>query len=146
MYPKIPSGCWRCGSLMAICRHVWWDCFKIKYYWGMVLQEVERIMGHKMPFSLRIYLLHDLSELNFSNSKKLLLLNLCVAASLLIASKWKSKEIPDKHNSASWVNYRPLLNIDKAIIKPLFTFRASGLHSYNIIVTGDGTSQRFRIF
>lgn len=55
--------------------------------------DVERIVGQRVPFTLRTYLLHDFSDLKLNGSQKMLLLNLCLAASVLIASKWKSMEV-----------------------------------------------------
>lgn len=109
MFPNCSSNCWRCGSLNANYRHIWWDCHVIKPFWRQIGQEVDRIMGQNIPLTLRIYLLHDLSEIKLSRPKKMLLLNLCIAASLLIASKWKSKEMLHKYQRLGKVRYISLM-------------------------------------
>lgn len=57
-------------------------------FWKIVKKEIQKILGLQIPFSPWIYLIHDFSFALVTNLKNLLL-NFCMAASLLIASKWK---------------------------------------------------------
>lgn len=63
----------------------------------MAGHEAERLFGQKIFFMLRVYLLHDFLDLKLNSSQKMLLLNLCLVASVLIVAKWKSAEAPSKH-------------------------------------------------
>lgn len=69
---------------------------KVKPFWRMVEKSTKKILGILIPCSLRIYVLHDLAVLEVSKPRKLLLLNLSLAASLLLAATWKSEIIPSR--------------------------------------------------
>lgn len=58
-FPSVSLLCWHCGGKGAIFHHNLWDCPEIRVYWQMVTYEVERILGRKIPFTSRVYLLHD---------------------------------------------------------------------------------------
>lgn len=99
----LPNGCldglqvirYRFGDVLVIgppYRHVWWDCKELATFWTAIAAEVSKIMGTTVLFLPRIYVLHGFSGVEFNTSQKLLRLNLCVAASLLIPAKWKSPD------------------------------------------------------
>lgn len=79
-----------CGGFRATYKHMWWDCQRVKSFWRLIGERIEKILRIPIPCSLRIYLLHDLSELKISKPRKLLL-NLSLATSLLLATAWKSE-------------------------------------------------------
>lgn len=117
MFPECSPKCRRCVSLNANYRHICWDCQGIRPFWGLIGQEVDKIPGQHIPLTLRGYLLHDLSKLKISKHKKMLLLNLCVAASLLIASNWKSTVAPHKHQRLAKIRFISLIGKLTAIVK-----------------------------
>lgn len=53
--------CWSCNSYITSYCHVWWDCRMIVNFWILVAEEVDKIMGTSVPFTPRVYLLHDFS-------------------------------------------------------------------------------------
>lgn len=98
-------------------RHIWWDCYVIKPFWKLIGQEVEMIMGQRIPFTLGTYLLHNFSDTDITTSMKLLLLNLCTAATLLITYRWKSAEVLKKHQWLGKIRYILLMCKLTAIVK-----------------------------
>lgn len=74
MFPNASMACWRCGDTMATFSHIWWDRCKINVYWETVSRDVEMIIGQRIPFTLKTYLLHDYSDLKLSGPRKMLLL------------------------------------------------------------------------
>lgn len=117
MFPMPSSKCWRYEDPSATFCHIWWDCLKIRPYWGHGLTGNRKILRHKFPFSLWVYLLHDFLQLKLNASEKMLVLYLCLAASLLIAAGWKSKQTPDKYAWLGKFRFLSLMGKLSAIIK-----------------------------
>lgn len=80
---------------------------------------MERIVGSRIPFSLKIYLLCDFSDLELNRPRKMLLLNLSLAATLLLAAKWKTADIPTKKDWLRKATFLSLMCKLSAIIKYL---------------------------
>lgn len=68
-------------------------------------------------FSPQIYLLHDFSLILLDGPKQLLMLNLCVAASLLLATNWGSAEGPLKEEWLGKARFLSLINQLSALTK-----------------------------
>lgn len=83
----------------------------------MVGTNVDRIIGSLDPCSVRVYLLHDYSDLKLNKPKKLLLLTLNLAAFLLFASSWKSKLMPSREHWWAKARYLVLMSKLTSIIK-----------------------------
>lgn len=73
--------------------HMWWGWRKVKHFWNEVRNTSWEILGKKFVNSSRIMLLCDFDGNNIGSSC-VLLVNLLAAATMLIASRWKSMEIP----------------------------------------------------
>lgn len=105
LFLDVLTVCWRFGGSGATFCHVWWDCSKVKVYRASLSQEVEMIIGQQIPFIFRTHLLHDFSDLKLSRPRNMLLLNLCLAASLLVAARWKSEDVPNKKDQLGKVRF-----------------------------------------
>lgn len=68
-------------------------------------------------FSPRVYVLHNYSLLKFNKLQKVLMLNLFVATSLLLAAKWKLPEVPTRDDWLSKVRLLFLMNTLSALIR-----------------------------
>lgn len=93
--------------------------------------EMERRLGLKMPFSTWIYLLHEFSSVRLDKAGQLLLTNLCVSTSLLLATYWKSEMVPSREEWSG--NIRSLSLTSK--LSALFRYRqgnSSGLSMLKI--------------
>lgn len=95
-------------------------------------QEVERIFGQWIPFSPRIYLLHNFSLLTVDKARKLLLAKLCVAASLLLAFPWGSAVVPSKEEGLGKARFLSLMNKRSALVKYCQGNRSALLNFKNI--------------
>lgn len=83
--------------------------------WISVADEVSKVMGTTVLFSPRIHALHDFSRLKFNTLQKLLLLNLCVAATLLLDAK--SPDSPTKDEWTAKVRSLFLINKLSALVR-----------------------------
>lgn len=56
--------------------------------------EIQNMVGYKTPFTSKCFLLYDFGDTNVTLNHSLLLANLFTAATILIASLWKSPHTP----------------------------------------------------
>lgn len=109
MFPGSLSKCWWCGLSMASHKDMCWTCAKVRLFWRMVGKNIENILGISIPCSLRSHLLHDISELRMGKSKRMLLTNLSMAASLILATNWKPETVPSRDDWLTKVWYLALM-------------------------------------
>lgn len=88
----------------------------MKSFWKSLSKAMEQKLGQKIPFSSCIYLFHDFSSVKLDRLTQQLLINLCVAASLLLASNWKSTEVPSKEKWLGKVRFVFLMSKLSALI------------------------------
>lgn len=74
--------------------HIWWECGKLKVFWRHVHAIVQVVLRKELPWTPRIMLLADLVNLERDSPIILVADMLVAAATMLIASKWRTPEIP----------------------------------------------------
>lgn len=93
MFHHLDARCWHCKVNNADTLHIWWSCKKLKGFWRQIHIIIQRMLVTELPWSPPVMLLSDLAGIKIG-SKKTVIVNMLAAASMLIASKWKTPDIP----------------------------------------------------
>ena len=88
-FPDTTDRCWRCQKEKGTMLHIFWDCPRLKSFWGEILKILQRFTDSTIPEEPAFCLLHvnDLSEKAYKES---IICHLLDAAKACIPLKWKS--------------------------------------------------------
>lgn len=95
MYPQMDGKCWRCQKDEAGFVHIWWECGKLKAVGMQVYNIMQKIFWERVGLVSKgdRWLLSDFACCKMGSSK-VLMANILAAAMTLIASTWKSSDVP----------------------------------------------------
>lgn len=114
-HPATDGKCWRCNRENADWMHMWWKCEKLQYFWNSVHSVSERIVVKPFPKTPREMLLCDFDRKALAPIRGLLTY-LMVAATVLIATSWRSSEPAVLNDWMKKVRFYQLLGKFTAII------------------------------
>jgi len=87
--------CWKCKQEIGTYMHVLWHCSKIQPFWKIVLKYLGECLGFNLPFSSRICLLGDKSEIPQVKYIEFSLVTVGVITAVrLILRFWKDIQCP----------------------------------------------------
>ncbi len=67
---SISDLCPKCKTETGNLIHMFWECNKLKHYWGSILEILKEIIGSEIPCSPKLALLGDISDIPFARRNK----------------------------------------------------------------------------
>lgn len=87
---------------------IWWKCGKLNVVWRQVHAIIQMMLENELPWTPRVMMLADMLGIAVANMKTIIV-NMLAAASMLIASKWKTPDIPTVNEWLTKVRFMGLL-------------------------------------
>uniref|UniRef100_A0A670JZL5 Reverse transcriptase domain-containing protein n=1 Tax=Podarcis muralis TaxID=64176 RepID=A0A670JZL5_PODMU len=93
MYKTGERTCWKCKKKEGDFFHMWWSCEEVKRFWGLVYDELKKILKYSFPKKPEAFLLGMVGE-EIKKDDQTLFQYAAVSARILLAQSWKSANIP----------------------------------------------------
>ena len=100
-YNKTSNLCWRNCGMVGDFTHIFWDCPKVRVFWGGVKKEIKRILGIDLHLDPTLYILGILPEDLIDRDSGYLLRILLLIAKKMITINWLKPHTP---NTMQWTD------------------------------------------